>query len=135
MAVSRKSIQISTNATTVQCLMKVAHIQLFNLGLTEKVLSFTGLWNTAYCKMYNFWELQICIKAEGTKLIIFWVDTHIGLKFCWSSWIEMYFRTMPLCWCYLTRGAQTSIFYEHTTYMCTFFRLSVCLCARRFLCE
>ena len=50
-------------------------------------------------------------------VIIFCVDTHIGLKFCWSSWIEMYFRTMPLCWCYLSRGAQTPIFYEHTTYM------------------
>ena len=69
MAVSRKSIQISTNATTVQFLMKVAHIQLFNLGLTEKVLSYTGLWNTAYCKMNNFWELQICIKAEGTQVV------------------------------------------------------------------
>ena len=49
--------------------MKVAHIQLFNLCLIEKVLFYTGLWNMAHCKTNNFWKLQLSMKAEGTQVV------------------------------------------------------------------
>ena len=86
----------------------------------KKVLFYTVLWNTAHCKTNNFWKLQFH-KSRGytsSDVIIFCVDAHIGLKLCRSSWIEKYFRTMPLCWCYLSREAQTSIFYERPSYKC-----------------